>query len=456
VNHRLVHAVPVGRLRLALALALAWVLAAGLAGSVAGCSQQRPEHVVTLWHSYRGTEQKALKRLVRAFNKKERTRAKAFGGYTPARVRLLQISFDNLPNKITNAVPRGHGPDLFVFAHDRVGDWVSKELIEPIGYWVGPKLAARFLPKTLSAFSMGQRLYGLPLTYKSVALFYHADLIHSPPRTTEELLSGGHRFMKNRGSGYYGLVYEASDTYFHAPWLFGFGGRFLTRCAAGEAPAGSCKKRRLPIASPEAVRALTFAGRLAGKGGIVPPEVTGQLVTSLFTQKKAAMAISGPWFISDLQAAQKHRVLRVRVVPLPRVTEAGNRRAEPLLTVEGIYLSRYSRRKRLAFRVMRALTSDSASEFRLRGARQLPANVAVDKKITDPRSKLYSPMLSAFRQQLDYARPTPKTPFMRVIWGPYKKALAAVIQRGEDPSAALKRAAAEIRRVLGSCLGRRQ
>jgi maltose-binding protein MalE len=421
-----------------------------------GCAERRSEHVITLWHSYRGTEQKALQRLVHAFNKKELTRAKAYPGYTFARVRLLQISFDNLPNKITNAVPRGHGPDLFVFAHDRVGDWVSKDLVEPIGYWVGPQLAERFLPKTLGAFAMGQRLYGLPLTYKSVALFYHADLIRTPPRTTEELLTQGRRFMRNRGKGYYGLVYEGADTYFHAPWLFGFGGRFLTRCAAGEAPPGSCKQRQLPIHTPEAVRAMTFARRLAGKGGIVPPEVTGQLVTSLFIQKKAAMAISGPWFISDLQNAQKQRVLQVRVAPLPRISEAGNRPAAPLLTVEGIFLSRYSRQKRLAYRVMRALTSDSASEFRLRAARQLPANVLVDKKVGDPRSKLYSPILSAFRQQLEYARPTPKTPFMRVIWEPYKKALAAVIQRGEDPDAALKQAAQEIRRVLGSCLGRRQ
>lgn len=427
-----------------------------LMGPGAGCAQPSREQEVTLWHSYRGTEQKALKRLVRAFNQKEQTRAKAFPGYIPARVRLLQISFDNLPNKITNAVPRGHGPDLFVFAHDRVGDWVSKELVEPIGYWVDPALAKRFLPKTLGAFSMGQRLYGLPLTYKSVALFYHADLIRTPPRTTEELLAKGRRFMRNRGKGYYGLVYEAADTYFHAPWLFGFGGRFLTRCAAGEAPAGSCKQRKLPIHTPQAVRALTFARRLAGKGGIVPPEVTGQLVTSLFTQKKAAMAISGPWFISDLQAAGKQRTLRVRVATLPRVSEAGSRPAAPLLTVEGIMLSRYSRQKRLAFRVMRALTSDSASEFRLRAARQLPANTAVDQKISDPTSRLHSPILAAFRQQLDHARPTPKTPFMRVIWEPYKKALAAVIQRGEDPDAALKKAALEIRRVLGSCLRRKQ
>ncbi len=436
--------------------ALCVILAGEALGPGAGCGRQRSASEIILWHSYRGTEHEALKRLVRAFNDKERKRAKAFPGYIPARVRLLQISFDNLPNKITNAVPRGHGPDLFIFAHDRLGDWVSKGLLEPIGYWVAPAMARRFLPKTVGAFAMGQRLYGLPITYKSVALFYHSDLIRTPPTTTDDLLAQGRRFVANRGKGYYGLVYEATNTYFHAPWLFGFGGRFLTRCAAGDAPAGSCSRRRLPIHTPEAVKAMAFARLLAGKGGIVPPEVTGQLVTSLFIRKKAAMAISGPWFLSDLQAASKKRVLRVRVAPLPRMSGAGLRPAEPLLTVEGIFLSRHSRSRRMAFRVMRALTSDSAAEFRLRAARQLPPNVAVDRKLTDPRSDLHSPMLAAFRRQLDHARVTPRTPFMRVVWQPYKKALAAVIERGEDPDAALERAAGEIRRVLGSCLRRRQ
>lgn len=422
-----------------------------------GCGEQQERRTVTIWHSYRGAEHKALEALVRAFNVREQQRATAFRGYHPARVRLLQISFDNLPNKITNAVPRGHGPDLFVFAHDRLGDWVSKKLVEPIGFWVDGRKADRFLPKTLGAFSLGKRLYGLPLTYKSVALFYHEDLIgRKPPATTAELVATGRRFMRNRGKGYYGLVYEAADTYFHAPWLFGFGGRFLTPCAAGEAPPGSCRQRKLPIHTPEAVRAIAFARRVAGPGGIVPPEVTGQLVTSLFKSKRAAMAISGPWFLSDLKGANKQQVLRVRVAPLPMVSAAGGRRAAPLLTVEGIMMSRFSRQKQLAFRVMNALTSDKASQFRVQAAGQLPVNRVVDRMVGDRQSKLYSPALSAFRRQLEYARPTPKTPFMRVIWEPYKKALAAVIQRGADPDAALKKAALEVERVLGSCLRRKK
>jgi maltose-binding protein MalE len=83
-------------------------------------------------------------------------------------------------------------------------------------------------------------------------------------------------------------------------------------------------------------------------------------------------------------------------------------------------------------------------------------NLAVEAQVRDARSSLHSPALLAFRAQLDFARLTPRTPFMRVVWEPYKKALAATINRGVDPEASLRKAAQEIDRVLGNCLRRRQ
>lgn len=437
-----------------------WVRAIAVTGSVlvlVACGEARQEDTITIWHSFRGAENDTLHELVRAFHKREEKLAQARPGHRPVRVRLLQISFENLPNKITNAVPRGHGPDLFIFAHDRLGDWAGKDLVEPLGFWVGPEAAGAFLPKTLKAFAMDGRLYGLPLSYKSVALFFHEDLIgREPPATTEDLVERGRRFMRTHGKGHYGLVYEAADTYFHAPWLLGFGGRFLTPCAAGEQAVGTCGGARLPIHSPEAVRALRFARDLAGPGGITAPEASGQLVTSLFTTKRAAMAITGPWFLSDLKAAAQTAVLRYRVAPLPAITEAAGRPAAPLVTVEGIFMSRRSRRKAEAFRVMAALVSDEAARLRVTMARQLPANVRVDRLVANPQSSLHSADLAAFRAQLDVAHITPKTPFMRLVWEPYKQALAACINRGADPDVVLRRASEEIERVLGACLERRR
>jgi maltose-binding protein MalE len=391
-------------------------------------SRLRPSRsgsTITLWHSYMGLEQQALEKLVRKFN----------STHDGVRVRLLQVSFDNLPQKLTNAIPRGHGPDLFIFAHDRMGDWTGKGLLEPIGFWVHPKMAERFLPDTLEAFSAREALYALPLSYKSAALFYNKNLVGKPPRTTDELMEIGGR-LTDRREGKFGLVYQSTDTYFHVPWLYGFGGKLL---------AGGPCNRELAVRSPEALRALRFARKLAGPSGIVPPEVTGQLVVTLFKSGRAAMAISGPWFLSQLGKPDRGLV-RFGVSVLPEVSATG-KPASPLLSVEGIFMSAHCRDKKAGFEVMRYLTSDSSSAYRLRQARQLPANRAVDRRL-----ETIDPILVPFREQRKSAKLTPATPMMRMIWRPYSKALSAVISRGEDPEDGLEEAAWEIRKTLGACL----
>lgn len=391
-------------------------------------SRHRPETdgaTITLWHAYMGTEQVALENLVRRFNKENKD----------IRVRLLSVSFDNLPQKLTNAIPRGHGPDLFIFAHDRIGDWTGKNLLEPIGFWVNEEMKNKFLPDILDAFIAKHALYALPLTYKNIALFYNKKLVQTPPATTDELLSLG-RTLTNRRTGRYGLVYEATDIYFHAPWLYGFGGRLLS------GDSGIIKPE---IDSKEGLEAMRFAKRLAGPKGIVPPEVTGQLVATLFKNGKAAMAVSGPWFLSQIGDVLE-RGATYGVTPLPVVNQTG-RRAAPLLSAEGIFMSSACRDKEAAFKIMKYLASDYSSTYRLKHARQLPANRSVDERLEET-----DPLLIAFRDARKHGVITPATPMMRMIWQPYSKALAAVIARGGDPKAALEEAEWEIEKSLGACL----
>ena len=299
-------------------------------------------------------------------------------------------------------------------------------------------MEGRFLPDILAAFTAENALYALPLTYKNVALFYNEKLVSKPPKTTDEMIQLGRR-LTNRAAGRYGLVYQATEVYFHAPWLYGFGGRLLT--------GGACA-RKLAIQSPEALKAMNFARELAGPKGIVPPEVTGQLVATLFKNGKAAMAISGPWFLSQI-GPSKPGGLQYKVALLPEVS-ATRRPATPLLSAEGIFMSSACRHKRAAFKVMRYLTSDASSAFRLRESRQLPANRSVDRRLSQT-----DPLLAAFRDQRKRSRLTPATPMMRMLWQPYNKALSAVIARGEEPRKALKEAEWEVGKTLGACLAAR-
>jgi arabinogalactan oligomer/maltooligosaccharide transport system substrate-binding protein len=393
-------------------LALALALSAALL--VAAPAAAKP---LILWHAYRAAERSALEATVKRWNEGAR-------GKDP-KVKLLAVPYDAFPDKISAAIPRGHGPDLFIFAHDRVGDWAEAKVVEPIEFWMTEKHADAFIFKAIDALCYKDSLYGLPMAFKSTALYYNKALVPSPPTSTKELLALG-RKLTDVQAGNYGLVYDNVKLYFHAPWLFGFGGKIFDA------------KGRVKIDSPQARQAMAFAAALGRKGGIVPPEASSTLTTTLFNKGKAAMAISGPWMLGELSPK-----LRVGVAPLPTIT-ANGKPASPFLGAEGVMMSAKSKRKAAGFRAMTYLTGDRAAVARALSARQPVANHAAWK---NARVKA-DPVLRAFRAQLDSATVMPGTPQMRLVWSPYDMALQKVMSGRATPGQALKEAAAEVRRFL--------
>jgi arabinogalactan oligomer/maltooligosaccharide transport system substrate-binding protein len=377
-----------------------------------GCGR---DHGLVLWHSYRGAERATLEALAAEWSAR----------HPEAPLALLSVPNETFADKLTAAIPRGHGPDLMIFAHDRLGDWVESRLVEPVEFFADEALCDRFIGPTLDALVYRGSLYGLPLSYKSTALFYNRRLVPKPPETTDELVALG-RALTDRAQGRFGLVYEANRLYFHAPWLSGFGGWLFD--------AGG----RLDLVNDGAIRALGFARALDGPDGIVPPEVEGHLVASLFNDGRAAMAITGPWFLGEVKDG-----LDFGVAPLPTVSATGLP-AAPFLGVEAVMLSARSSHKAEAFEVMRFLTSDAVAVRRALEARQSVANTAA---YADPRVG-GDPVLMAFRRQADRARPMPATPEMRMVWTPYDNAMQAVLVRGADARDRLGQAQAEIARYL--------
>lgn len=379
--------------------------------ALAGCAKDRG---LVLWHSYRAQERATLEKLAAEWTAR----------HPDAPLQLLSVPNETFADKITAAVPRGHGPDLMIFAHDRLGDWTASRIVEPIEFFADEKLLDHYIRAALDALVYGDSLYGLPLSYKSTALFYNRKLVPKPPETTEELIALG-RSLTSRKEGRFGLVYSANRLYFHAPWLHGFGGWVFDGT-------------RLDLANEGALKALGFARALSGPDGIVPAEVEGHLVAALFNDGKAAMAITGQWFLGEVRKG-----VDFGVAPLPTVTETG-KPAAPFLGVEGVMMSAYSRQKPRAFEVMKWLASDEVAMRRALEAKQSVANVATYR---DPRIS-GDPVQMAFRRQADTARPMPATPAMRMVWTPYDNALGAILVRNLDARAGMLEAQQEIGRYL--------
>ena len=129
---------------------------------------------LTIWHAYRGAERQALEQLL------ERYSALDNGIQVHARA----IPYDGFNSKLEAAVPRGHGPDLFIAAHERLGSWTQLGLVR-----ANPTRLSDVSDAVEQAVFHEGDHYGTPLAFKTLALFYNRDLITTPPETTDALIA---------------------------------------------------------------------------------------------------------------------------------------------------------------------------------------------------------------------------------------------------------------------------
>lgn len=371
-------------------LALVLALAAALAPAVSWAQ------TVVLWHAYRDDERAALDRLLDQYRR-------AHPGVT---LDVLAVPFDAYASKLESAIPHGHGPDVFIDAHERVASYRARRLLAPIPD--AERFAERFDPASSRAFTLDGALYGLALSIKCAALYVNPALLPETPTSLEALEA----LRATLPAGAFPLVYEAQNVYFHAPLLHAYGGELLDA------------RGRYAFTGPAAERSVAHARRLV-RDGVVPDEASGSLVSQLFTTGRAAAAISGPWLAAELGDRVPYRV-----APLPTV---GGRPMEPYATVEGVMLSAQARDPAAALALADFLTDTEAARVRARVGRQVVSTVAA----WDDRSLANDPLLGTFRRAAAAARPMPTHPAMRAVWEPARQSLLKVMRGERAPADAL-------------------
>ncbi|WP_375768251.1 extracellular solute-binding protein [Archangium gephyra] len=367
----------------------------------------QPKEIV-LWHGYRAEEKAALEKVIGQFN--------AANASKGIQVKTLAVPYDAYADKISATVPRGKGPDIFIFAQDRLGGWIEAgNTVEPIDFYLDDATRKRFIPTTMEAMTYRGTVYGLPLNYKVVTLIYNKKLVPTPPKTSGELVTMAKK-LTDKKAGRFGLAYAYGDFYYHSALMNGFGGGVF---GPGTTPT---------LNSPANVKSVELMMKWAEKDGILPAEPSSALITSLFNDGKAAMVFSGPWFLGEIAKGVDYGL-----APLPTLDEAGGKPMRPWMTVEGVYVSAPSQNKDAAFEVAKFLTSTEAAKVLALEGRQSPANQAVyaDPKVAGDAQ------LKAFRDQVEVAVPMPNVPEMTMVWSPATSAMTSVLKKASTPKAAL-------------------
>lgn len=387
-------------------LATAWALFAASAWA---------QTELVIWHSYRGAEKTAFEKVVGMFNaemKSEEISAKT-----------LAVPHDAYPDKISAAVPRGKGPDVFIYAQDRLGGWVEAgRTIEPIDFFLDEGTEDRYIPSTMEAMTYQGTVYGLPVNYKVVSMFYNKKLLPKPPTTSGELVAAAKK-LTNSASGHFGLAYWYSDFYYHSGLMNAFGGGVFD------------SKRQPTVALPANARSLDLLVKWLETDKILPAEPSVALITNLFNEGRAAIVFSGPWFLGEIADGVDYGIHT-----LPTIDEAGGQPMRPWMTVEGAYIAEPSKHKDEAFEFISYLTGPEAAKVMAVEGRQTPANLAI---YDDPVVK-NDKILQAFRHQVETALPMPNIAEMTMMWSPMTTAMNMVVKKTATPTAALDNAQKEI------------
>ncbi|MFP2960914.1 extracellular solute-binding protein, partial [Myxococcus sp. 1LA] len=371
-----------------------WLGLALLATALSAHAAPETTKPLKMWHAYRGGEETALIQATELFTAK-----------TGVQVELLALPYDAYAAKLTNAIPHGVGPDVFIFNHERLRNFHALRLVAPASGLVRED----YFPNAVEALEVDGQVYGYPMSLKSLALYINTKLVPQPPETTDALLAMLPA-LSDADAGRFGMAYESGDFYFHAGFLFGFGGELFD--ANG----------RASFDTQGMARSLAFVKDLQDRR-FMPQEASGALVKSLFNDGRAAMIISGPWFAGEIAPHVDYRV-----VGLPAVS-ATNLPIRPFLGVETAYVSARSERGEQAQALARFISLGEASRVRATVGRQIPADVAA-YTLKEVREDT---LISSFREAARHATPMPNTLEMARVWEPMKLALRAVLQGGTEP-----------------------
>ena len=363
---------------------------AGVVGCVAPTVEAEPPLVV--WHAYRGQEEIAL---VEA--------AEAWGEEQGVTVETVALPFGAFDSKLETAIPRGNGPDLFVAAHSGLGKWVAMDLLEPVPTHPDDQLGV-----SLEALTWDATLWAEPLAYKSLLLLYDPARVQSVPKTTSALIEQARSFTEN---GAFGLVYQASEPYYHGAWMHAFGAPLIDAQGA------------VSLDSEAHVAGYAFTKRLALDEKITPLQPTAELVSTLYREGKAAFVISGPWFVADMDRP-------VAAAPLPLVDEAGGP-AKPYLTVEGAFVAKHAGSRQRAHQLARYLSSSEGARVRQEVGQQAVSYVHLSSD---------DPLLRAMADQAANSVPLPAHPNTATAFEAQARALQSLLRGSATPSAAAQSA----------------
>ncbi len=329
---------------------------------------------------------------------------------------------EDAPGKFQQAAAAGKGPDIWIWPHDRIGEWIAGGLLQTVT--PGKKVQADIDPLAWKAFSVGGKTWGYPMSIEAVSLVYNKALVPTPPKTFEEVIALD---KKLSASGKKAILWDYNNTYFTWPLLAANGGYAFKLSADGTYDAGDTG-----VNNAGALKGAELLAKMV-KDGVMTKGAGYAEMEAGMAQGKVAMMINGPWSWDNLKKAN----IDFGVAKIPTV---GGKKAAPFVGVLGAMISKASPNRDVAVEFI------ENHMLSMQGLKQINDDVPLG---TPASKSLFAelksnPNIQATMASAQDGSPMPNNPEMGRFWSSMQSALQNMTEGRQSPKEALDAAAKRI------------
>jgi maltose/maltodextrin transport system substrate-binding protein len=326
---------------------------------------------------------------------------------------------DPAVEKFQQAAATGDGPDIMLWAHDRMGEWAAGGLIAPVT--PSAEFSAGILPAAMDAVTFNGKVWGYPIAVEAVGLVYNTALVETPPADFADIPG------MTVPDGVTRIMWDYNNTYFTMPLLMANGGYAFVK------KDGAYDGKDTGVANEGAVAGATVLKGLID-GGTMPAGVDYGVMDGAMAKGQVAMVINGPWSWANYEAAG----ITIGVAPVPMVN------GKPSPSFLGVYsaaVNAASPNADLAVEFIEnyMLTDAGLAEWNVTNNLGALADISAAAAQTDPK-------VQATLANAATGVPMPSNPEMGAFWSAMQPALTNITTGAQDPATALTDAS---KRILG-------
>jgi maltose/maltodextrin transport system substrate-binding protein len=321
-------------------------------------------------------------------------------------------------DKFQAAAQTGKGPDIMLWAHDRIGEWADAGLLKPLT--ISDDFKAGFIPMSWDAVTHNKQIWGYPLALEAVSLIYNKKYVTgNPPSQLSEIRALAKK-LKTKSPKVVAILWDYDTPYFTWPFLASGGGYPFKEVA------GSYDIKDIGVANDGAVKGLKEVVDLI-TAGIMPKGASYSIMEQKMNSGELAMMVSGPWAWANLRKSG----IDFGLAPLPGV---GGNPGKPFVGVLTALINRSSPNADLAAQFIEKYicTADGLKTIDA----DVPIGVPALKSLYDEMAAK-NPLIKVTYDNAQNGVVMPNIPEMGKFWSSMASAFQIATNGQASPEAAL-------------------